>query len=444
MRIRYQTGEHPPQKKQLRQGCADRHAPFMKASIIAIGNEILVGQVRDTNSNWIAQTLRAIGVTLTNIYAVADTEDAVREALSLVEGRQDLVIMTGGLGPTSDDITRKVLASYFNTELVFSEEVMSDIEAFLLRRGRSDLSRANLTQAYVLKDATVLRNPIGTAPGSLIERNGTIFVSLPGVPFEMKELMTSTVIPEIKKRFSLPSIFQRTVLTHGIAESDLAEMIATWEQGLGDISLAYLPSPGLVRLRLTKVDADHQAAKAAVERAIDDLRPLLGDAVFGYDDDTMEQVVGELLLKKGAACATAESCTGGAIAARITRIPGASAYFKGAVVAYSNEAKEKVLGVPKSVLEARGAVSREVVEIMARNVLDVMGADFGIAVSGIAGPTGGSPDKPVGLVWLAAACRRLVVSHSFQFGERRDTNIARSVMCGLNMLRKLLIEEIGD
>jgi nicotinamide-nucleotide amidase len=352
--------------------------------------------------------------------------------------------MTGGLGPTSDDITRKVLAVYFNTELVFSEEVRGDIEAFLQRRGRSDVSRANLTQAYVLKDATVLRNPIGTAPGSWIERNGTVFVSLPGVPFEMKELMSSTVIPEIKRRFTLPSIYQRTVLTHGIAESDLAEMIAKWEAGLGDISLAYLPSPGLVRLRLTKVDAFHPAAKDSVEHAIDSLRPLLGNAIFGYDDDAMEQVVGELLIRKGWTCATAESCTGGAIAARITRISGASAYFNGGVVAYSNEVKVKILGVPQSVLDAHGAVSYEVVEIMARNVLDVMGADCSIAVSGIAGPKGGTPEKPVGLVWIAAACRNRVISQSFEFGERRDTNIERSSMCGLNMLRKLLIEEIGD
>lgn len=418
----------------------------MKASIIAIGNEILVGQVQDTNSAWIAERLRAAGAPLTNIFAVGDTAEALREILSFLDGRADLVIMTGGLGPTSDDITRKILSSYFDAELVFCPEAEQDMVQFLMRRGKGDIdiSSANRTQAYVLKGATVLRNPIGTAPGMWLERNGTVFVSLPGVPFEMKALMSSQVLPMIESRFCLSVIHQRTVLVHGISESELAERIVEWEAGLkrDEVSLAYLPSPGLVRLRLTATGDDRERLESRIDRAVFELNDILGDAIFGMDDDTLEKKVGELLLERGLTAATAESCTGGAVAARITRVPGASAYFKGSVVAYSNEVKTDVLNVPKDLLDTRGAVSRETVETMAGNVLDTMGVDCSVAVSGIAGPGGGTEEKPVGSVWIAAASKDRVMSRMFQFGERRrDTNIARTVMTALGMLRKLLIED---
>lgn len=414
----------------------------MKAAVIVIGNEILVGQVQDTNSGWIAAKLRAIGVELTNILAVSDTADAIRSTLSTLEGRTDLVIMTGGLGPTSDDITRQTLAAYFDTELVFSKEVEGDIADAFKRWGRKDISVTNRTQAYVLKDSFVLRNPVGTAPGTWMERNGTVFVSLPGVPFEMKEMMTGTVLPRILALFPHAIIHQRTVLTHGIGESDLAERIATWEKNLADdISLAYLPSPGMVRLRLTVKGDDAQVLETRIHTEIAGLLDILGDAVFGFDEDTLEKIVGRLLTAQNQTLATAESCTGGAMAARITTVPGASNYFKGGIVAYANDVKSAVLGVPQSILDTHGAVSRETVEAMAAGARKVLAADWATAVSGIAGPSGGTLDKPVGSVWIAVASKHKIVSQLFQFGGRRDTNIERTVRSALNMLRKLLIEE---
>ena len=413
----------------------------MRAVIITIGNELLIGQVQDTNSGWIAGQLANLGITVTKSLSVPDTDIGIREALSAVEGATDLVIMTGGLGPTSDDITRQVLTAYFETEPVFNEAVFEDIRSFLERRGRTDVSPSNRAQAYVPRGATVLRNPIGTAPGTWVERGSTVFVSLPGVPFEMKELMNSSVLPLVRRRFSLPSVHRRTVLVHGIPEADLADHIADWESGLKNIELAYLPSPGQVRLRLTAADENREAATQRIQLACEGLSALLKDEIFGYDDDTMEAVVGSLLRKKGATAATAESCTGGAIAARITRISGASDYFKGGVVAYANEIKTGVLGVPREIIDTRGAVSRETVEAMAQGARRLMETDYAVAVSGIAGPSGGTPEKPVGTVWIAAASNTRTVSERFRFGERRDTNIDRTVISALNMLRKLLIEE---
>ncbi len=416
----------------------------MKAAIIAIGNEILIGRIQDTNSNWIAECLSELGIELQYIIDIKDVDTQIRDTLAYVEGKMDLVLITGGLGPTSDDITKHTLASYFDTELIFSSEVKDNIERIFKSFGRNKMSETNLSQAYVLKAATILPNSCGTAPGSWIERNGTVFVSMPGVPYEMKEMMTSQVIPAIKQRFVLPAILHKTVLTHGIPESDLADLIKEWEASLDKkLSLAYLPSPGIVRLRLSTSDNDRDAALSRIENAQSKLIPLLGDSVFGYDDDTIENVTGVLLKKAKACVATAESCTGGAVAAQIVSVSGASEYFAGGIIAYSNSVKTDILKVPQTMIEQYGAVSREVVIAMAQNSLNVMKADYAIAVSGVAGPGGGTENKPVGLVHIAVASKKRVVSEQFNFGKRRDSNIKRTVMSSLNMLRKMLIHDLS-
>ncbi len=415
----------------------------MKARITAIGNEILIGQVVDTNSNWLAKKLTAIGFDIEQITAISDTPEAIGNALISAEGRVALSCFTGGLGPTSDDITRSVFTDYFGTELVLDEAVLQDVTAFLERRGRTDITALNRDQAMVPKNAVVLRNPVGTAPGSWFERSGTIFVSMPGVPYEMKQIMRESVLPRLVSRASLqlPVIHQKTVLTFGIPESDLSMRIAEWEAGLKEISLAYLPSPAGVRLRLTCQGADRAQLEKKLEREIAALHRIIPGDIYGYDEDNLAKVVGEMLLEKGATLATAESCTGGEIARQITANPGASRYYVGSVVAYALEVKVGILGVDPEDLERDGAVSQSVVEAMAKGARNHLGANYAVAVSGIAGPDGGSLEKPVGTVWIAAASAETVVSRRFQFGERRDVNIARSAAWALNMIRQLLTSD---
>ncbi len=412
----------------------------VRAEIIAIGNELLQGQTPDTNSGWMAKALLSIGVEVSAVRIIGDDPRAIRRALSGI-GEADIVLITGGLGPTSDDLTKAVLADFFEDELVTDEAVLDDIRRFLERRGRTDISDLNRAQALVPSRCTVLRNRCGTAPGMWFENDRTIFISMPGVPFEMKEMVREQVIPRIERAFERPAIVQRTALTFGIPEAALAARLSDWEAALPpELTLAYLPAPSGVRVRLTARGRDRQPLSELMDDRFGALEEILEADLYGYDDQTLERTVGRLLTARGATVATAESCTGGSIARLLTSIPGSSDYYLGSVVSYANEIKQRLLGVDPQVLAARGAVSREVVEQMARGALARMGTDYAVATSGIAGPGGGTREKPVGTTWIAAASSHTIVSKRYQFGELRHVNIDRSSYTALDMLRRLIIE----
>jgi len=417
----------------------------MKAEILTIGDEILIGQITNTNSVWIARQLNLIGVHVIHMASVGDNDWAILNALEAAATRADLVLITGGLGPTKDDITKKVFAKFLNTELVLDKDVLADVSAFFTKRNK-EVSQLNRDQALVPKGCVVLRNKNGTAPGTWMKKGNTVFVSMPGVPYEMQGMMTELVIPKIQKDNKLPYIYHNTVLTQGIGESALAELIEVWENSLGNknIKLAYLPQPGMVRLRLSGSGDNEQALKKKIDGEIDHLKTLIGKYIFGYEHygeetPTLEKIVSDLLRERKKTLSLAESCTGGYITSLLTAIPGASEILKGSVVPYTNEAKHKILEVDKTIFETVGAVSRECVEELATNVLKKFDSDYSIAVSGIAGPGGGTPEKPVGLVWLAVATREKVLAIKLQFGDNRQRNIIMTANAALNGLRKIII-----
>lgn len=410
----------------------------MLVEIITIGDELLIGQVVDTNSAWMGQQLNLAGFKVKQITSVSDEEQHILSALDEAVKRADVILITGGLGPTKDDITKTTLCKYFNTSLVFNEEAYKIIEQLFKIRGRA-VTPTNRTQAEVPANCTVLQNKNGTAPGMWFEHNNKIFVSMPGVPYEMKSMMADDVIPRLKALFETPNIVHQTVLTQGVGESFLSDMIADWETQLPPyMKLAYLPSAGMVRLRLTAVSkaADLQQQ---VDEQIKKVMPLIERFVYGYDDDTLQELVGKLLLKKNQTLALAESCTGGYISHLITSVPGSSVYYKGSLVAYAYEIKEEFLGVPATVLATKGAVSEEVVLQMASQVRANFKTDYAIAVSGIAGPDGGTADKPVGTVWIAIATPQKAFAKRYQFGTHRMRNIEVTAYTALNMLRKELV-----
>jgi len=407
----------------------------MKAHIVTIGDEILIGQILDSNSKWLAELLNLAGIKVHQITSISDNPEHIKDTLKQSIGKYDLVIMTGGLGPTKDDLTKQTLADFFETELVYYKEVDERVRNLLALRG-IDANEMNKSQAYLPKDAQIFENNNGTASGMWFEKENTVTISMPGVPFEMKNMFEKEILPAIKQRFATQSIYYKTVMTQGVVESHLAMRIRDWENNLPPfIKLAYLPQPGIVRLRLTAQGDDRQLLENAVTEEINKLHQLLPNEIFGYDDITLEEVVGTLLQEKKATLATAESCTGGYVAHLITSIPGSSNYFKGAVVSYANEIKSEILGVDKTILEEKGAVSQEVVEQMATHVKSKFNTDYGIGISGIAGPSGGTPEKPVGTVWIAIATPNNVFSQKFLFGEHRGRNIRRSALQALNMLR---------
>lgn len=413
----------------------------MKAEIINIGDELLIGQVINTNASWMATQLTLAGIDVVHIAAVSDKRDAIRDALDHASGKADIILMTGGLGPTKDDITKKVLAEYFNSGMIFHQPTFEQVKAIFKAR-HFEVTEENRQQALIPEKCTPLFNRNGTAPGMWFEQNGKIYVSMPGVPFETKAMMTEQVIPKLKEHFNLSSIVYKTVMTTGLGESFLAERIKDWENGLPKhIKLAYLPQPGIVRLRLTTSGDDEAKLKAEIDDLITDLHTYIDELIFGYDDITMEEVIGKLLLEKGKTLSTAESCTGGYIAHLITSIAGSSNYYSGSVVSYSNEAKMSVLDVPMEDINAHGAVSREVVEAMATGAQQKFDTDYAIATSGIAGPSGGTAEKPVGTTWIALATRNGVKAELFHFGEHRGRNIRRAALAALNMLRIKLIGE---
>jgi nicotinamide-nucleotide amidase len=416
----------------------------MLAEIITIGDELLIGQVVDTNSAWMAQQLNLAGISVKQITSVSDDQDHILTALEDAQERADIVLMTGGLGPTKDDITKKTLCAYFKTSLVFNEEMYKNVERLFFAFGK-EVTPVNRLQAEVPAGCIPLLNTLGTAPGMWFEKNGKVVVALPGVPYEMKALMLDKVLPRLVKKYALPHILHRTVLTQGIGESFLAGLIADWENSLSEhgIKLAYLPSPGMVRLRLSVKGKDAAALKNTVDRKIEELRPLIAEYIYGFEEygkarETFADLVGKLLREKGGTLCTAESCTGGYIAHLITQVPGSSAYFKGSVVAYANEIKTMELDVPADLIEKHGAVSKEVAERMALHIRKKFGTHYSVAVTGIAGPGGGSDEKPVGTVWIAVASEKGMVSEKFRFGNSRERNIRKAADTALNMLRKVI------
>ncbi len=419
----------------------------MNAELLTIGNELLIGQITNTNAVWIAQQLNLIGVSVVHMSSVADDRTAILKAFDDASSRADIILITGGLGPTKDDITKKTFCDYFETDLQLDEQVLKNVTTFFAKRNK-EVTPINQKQALVPKGCLVIQNSNGTAPGMWMEKNNTIFVSMPGVPYEMQMMMTNGVIPEIKKRFTLPFIYHRTILTQGIGESVLSELISDWEDTLTakNIGLAYLPSPGMVRLRLSSKGLNELELKQTVNQEIETIKPLIEKYIYGYEEygknqPKMEEILGDLLLKNNLKLALAESCTGGYISHLITSVAGSSAYYNGCIVPYHNEFKHSLLQVDNTVFEKHGAVSEACVVKMAKQTLQTFKADVSIAVSGIAGPAGGTADKPVGTTWIAVAYQDTVIAKCFVFGDDRQRNIHMTATTAMNMLRKLILKE---
>jgi nicotinamide-nucleotide amidase len=416
----------------------------MKVEIITIGDEILIGQIVDTNSAWMAQQLNLCGFQVNQISSVSDQEAHILNALKEASSRASIVLITGGLGPTKDDITKKTLCKYFNTSLVLNEFVYKDVEQLFKERGY-EVTALNRGQAEVPDNCIAIRNPVGTAPGMWFENNGVVYVSMPGVPYEMMHMMEHSILPKLKSHFNAPIIIHHTLLTQGIGESRLAEEISEWEESLpANIKLAYLPSVSAVRLRLSGFGEDKVQLQFEFEKQLNLLRKLVGKYCFGENLDTLETVVGNMLKTAQKTVATAESCTGGQIAASITKVPGCSAYFKGTIVSYANEVKENFLGVTNEDLANYGAVSQQVVEAMAKGIIKAMNVDFAIATSGVAGPDGGSFEKPVGMVWIAVASKDKVFSKQFLLGKNRERIIQAATLTSLNLLRRFMLGELEN
>lgn len=411
----------------------------MNAEIITIGNEILIGQIVDTNSAWLAYQLVNIGFSVSKITSISDSKEAIENSLEEGLNKSDLIVFTGGLGPTNDDLTKKTLADYFHTPQIHSEEALSDVKDFLQTRG-GKLNDLNYLQANVPEKAEILHNRQGTAPGLLFRtENKKIVISLPGVPSEMKGIMQQYGLEVLKKSFDLPFNYFKTLMITGIAESDLAEKIAIWEENLPKhISLAYLPSVGTIRLRLGTTGKDKLAVKNDVEKYVKQLYEMIPTLIFGEDDDSIENIVGSLLKQKGLTLSTAESCTAGSISKRICSISGSSEWYKGGLVAYSNQVKQELLEVAEKTLLTYGAVSEQTVTEMAKNACKLFKTDCAVAVSGIAGPTGGTAEKPIGMVWVAIICKNKKTTHCFHFGKDRLSNIEKATFNALNQLRLLL------
>lgn len=408
----------------------------MNCVLISIGDELLIGQTINTNAAWLGEQLNLLGFKVIAGLVIPDDKIAIKNALNDFSSA-DLIIMTGGLGPTKDDITKHTLCTYFDTELKRNIEIESKIIAYFQSR-ELPILQTNKDQALLPEACEVLPNSRGTASGMWFEKNNTIYVSLPGVPYEMKALITECVMPKLLSRNKDENMLvHRTVRTHGMGESFLAEVIKDWEDNLSvdDIKLAYLPSPGIVKLRLSLVGKDGNKIVATLNKHIDLLNKIIPDQVYGYEDDTMEGVVGDLLTAQNASVSTAESCTGGAVAKMITSVSGSSNYFEGSVICYSNICKINQLHVQENALQNHGAVSQEVVEQMAIGVKRKLNTDYGLATSGIAGPTGGTPEKPVGTIWIALATKTGVISKKLNLGYSRDRNIHVTSLSALNILR---------
>jgi nicotinamide-nucleotide amidase len=412
----------------------------IEASIITIGDELLIGQVVDTNSAWMAQELNKVGIWVKRRIAVGDDWDEIWNTLDQEGAEADVILITGGLGPTGDDITKELLCKYFGGKLIINQEALANVKYIFEKFLKRPLIDRNLKQAEVPDVCKVIQNNKGTAPGMIFEKNNKLFISMPGVPYEMKGMMTDDVLPALQKHFTLPHITHRTLLTAGIGESFLAEHISLFENGLPkSIKLAYLPNYGMVRLRLTANGGKAEIVEAEINDQFEKLKKLVAEWMVIDSDLSMQEAIGKLLRESNKTLSTAESCTGGYIAHLITSIPGSSAYFKGSVVSYANETKKNVLHVNENTLVGNGAVSEETVVEMVQGVLALLNTDYAIATSGIMGPDGGLPEKPVGTVWIAAGSAGKIVSQKFYFRFGRMRNIELSAINALNMLRKIIV-----
>lgn len=414
----------------------------MKSTIITIGDEILIGQIVDTNSVSISRHLNSAGIVVLERLSIGDSREAIVEAVRRAMERTEVVIITGGLGPTKDDITKHTLAELFSSDMRYDDQVARHVESMLSKRGVA-FNELNRGQAMVPVCCEVLFNRHGTAPGMWFGHKSGVVISLPGVPFEMEHLMQEEVMPRLKERFSLRAILHRTLITSGLAESILAEQISEWEDALPDyLKLAYLPAPGVVRLRLSAYEVEGESVSEEIDRQFKALEAIIPEYIVGYENATIESHIHNSLTQRGKTLSVAESCTGGVISSRFTAMPGASAYFLAGVVAYHNDIKEQVLGVESSALELYGAVSEQVARQMAEGVKRVSGSDYAIATTGIAGPSGGSEQKPVGTVWIAVATPRRTIAELRQCGTDRGQIIGRATSYALQMLEKVLREEL--
>jgi nicotinamide-nucleotide amidase len=410
------------------------------SSIITIGDELLIGQVIDTNSAWMAQQLNKAGVSVRARVAVGDDAEEIIKALDTERANADVILITGGLGPTSDDITKRLLCDYFGGKMVINEGALQNVKNLFEKIYKKPASQVNLSQAEVPDVCDVIQNKRGSAPGMVFHKDHTIYVSMPGVPYEMQGIMEQ-VIPMLQKEFHLPAIIHRTILTAGIGESALAAMIVDFEEHLPEeIKLAYLPNYGMVRLRLTTTGFDKEATEKTIDSQFNQLKELVKTYMVTDEDETMQVVLGKLLVQHKKTISTAESCTGGTIASLITSVAGSSRYFEGSIVSYSYGVKESLLDVKNQTLETYGAVSEEIVKEMLTGILNKVKTNYGIAVSGIMGPNGGTPDKPVGTVWIAVGNKERCVTQKLQQRFQRQKNIEVTSVMALNMMRKFILE----
>jgi nicotinamide-nucleotide amidase len=412
----------------------------MLAEIITIGDEILIGQITDTNSGWLGQQLSQLGIRVIHRASVSDQKDHIQKALLDAAQRASLVILTGGLGPTKDDVTKHTLAEYFNSNLIENKEVLQWVTEIFTKR-QLPMLEENRKQALVPANCEVLFNRSGTAPGMWFDEAGVVYVSMPGVPFEMKTIFHEQVIPKLKARFVLPVIIHRTLQTIGIGESFLAKKMEAWEDALPDyIKLAYLPAVGAVRLRLSAYGTNEKQSAGEIQEHIDALYQLVGEYIYAEGEVSLPEAIGKLLTQNKQTLATAESCTGGYLAHLITSVPGSSAYYQGSVLAYANFVKTQELGVAKKTIETHGAVSEACVKQMAEGIRKKLKTDYALATSGIAGPDGGTTEKPVGTVWIALATPSETITKIYHMGDNRERTIQRTTLTALDLLRRIILK----
>ena len=414
----------------------------MKATIVTIGDEILIGQIVDTNSNFIAKELDRIGVETYEMISISDDKQHILNTFEQLQNKVDVVIVTGGLGPTKDDVTKKTFCEYFDDELVVNPEVLAHVTELIEGFYKRPISQLNKDQALVPSKCTVLHNKMGTAPGMWMKKENTVFISLPGVPYEMKYLVENEIIPKIVKEYKRPYIIHKTILTYGQGESLVAERIENWENNLPEfIKLAYLPNPGRVRLRMTARGTDKEELEKAIEENVQSLDAIIHDIIVGYEEnETIEAVVGKLLAKQNKTVSTAESCTGGKVASLLASVQGASVYFKGSVVSYATEAKVNVLGVSQDLIDQFSVVSAEVAAAMALNVKNILKTDYAIATTGNAGPSKGDSEAEIGTVFIALATPNGVITEEFNFGQPREKVIDRATIKSLEILQKEILK----
>ena len=408
----------------------------MKAELITIGDEILIGQIINTNAVFLAKELNKIGIEIAQITSISDQKEHIIEALDASTKRAEVVILTGGLGPTKDDLTKHTLCEYFNDTLIENEEILAHIEEIFKKYVNTPINNQNRQQALLPSKASIFKNDHGTASGMWFEKKDQVIISLPGVPFEMKSLMNQSVIPQLQKHFTRPFILHKTIMTYGLGESAIAERIEVWENNLPQtIKLAYLPNLGRVRIRLSSVGSDEELLKNTIDSEIEKLLPLINDIFFGFEDETsLEIQIKEGFVKQQKTLALAESCTGGEIASRLTQVAGASKYFKGCAVAYHTQSKTDLLGVPEALINKYSVVSKEVASAMAENTRKKFNATVGLSTTGNAGPSKGDSDAEIGTVWIAIATQDKIVTEKFLFGRHRERVIGKSVNKALELL----------